>query len=185
MLTAMCPCLHLAEVGLLFWRGGNLWFLPSCSLSSAHFLLVFFCKTDWARSIFSFGLYPLKRDDFVRLSLLSVKCSSFQNTASKHVPKVTSRRLFWHLSGYGLQLSDTPPVPWSKNNHDQSKIGREQLNTAEKPFIWGKKMEGCGWVCKCEIPELPHYALYLYHLFWKLLNFQKFATKLKRGLFSI
>lgn len=38
----VCPYLHPAEVGPLFWRGGNSWFLPSWSLLSAHFRLFFF-----------------------------------------------------------------------------------------------------------------------------------------------
>lgn len=42
VLAGMCSRLHPREVGLLFWRGGNLWFLPSWSLSSARFLLIFF-----------------------------------------------------------------------------------------------------------------------------------------------
>lgn len=46
LLAGACPCLHPAEVDLLFWWGGNLWFLPSWSLSSAHFLLMFFCEIE-------------------------------------------------------------------------------------------------------------------------------------------
>ncbi|XP_010559364.1 PREDICTED: uncharacterized protein C4orf32 homolog [Haliaeetus leucocephalus] len=43
---------------------------------------------------------------------------------------------------YGLQLSDTPPVPWSKNNHDWSEIDSEQLNTAEET-VYLKKRKMC------------------------------------------
>lgn len=58
---------------------------------------------------------------------------------SKHVLEVISHWLFWHLGVCGLQIADTPPVPWSKNNYDWSKIDSEQLSTAEKTSYLEKK----------------------------------------------
>lgn len=73
------PCLHPAEVSLVFWRGGcrgNLWFLPSWSLSSAHFLLSFFFLKS-GPEVFSVLVLHLLKKIALRHSLRNIKIPTY------------------------------------------------------------------------------------------------------------
>lgn len=89
------------------------------------------------------------------------------------------RGFFYIQVSYRFQLSDTPPVPWSKNNHDWSKIDSEQLNTAEE--YWGGKGE------KKENVQVISLHFFIYRIFNISFDVVKcvFATKLKGFLFYL